>query len=77
MVRVDNLRKCSDVNGVKRQKCKHAAPQPGKENEMVRVLKPLLFCTSENFPTMRQGLSQLEKNTNSRISGDRQRTEIP
>jgi hypothetical protein len=49
MVRVDNLGKCSDMNGVKRQKCNHAAPQPGKENETVRVLKLLLFCTSEKF----------------------------
>jgi hypothetical protein len=28
MVRIDNLRKCSDVNGVKRQKRNHSAPQP-------------------------------------------------
>jgi hypothetical protein len=41
-----------------------------EQAETVRVLKLLLFCASEKFLRMR--LLGWEKNTNSRISGDRQ-----
>ena len=39
MVSIENLRKYSDGNGVKRRKRDNTVPQPGKENEIVRVLE--------------------------------------
>ena len=49
MVSIENLRKCSDRNGAKRQKRDNTVPQPGKENETVRVLMLLPFCTTQTF----------------------------
>jgi hypothetical protein len=68
-VRIDNLRKCSDVNGVKRQKRNHA--QPGKWNG--QSFEAFAFLHLWNFSQDAPGPFSVEKkNTNSRISGDRQ-----
>ena len=64
LVRIDNLQKCGDENAAKRQKRDHAVPQPGKENQTVRLSTFLNLCTTQKFHVVSQdapGPSRLER----------------